>query len=100
RQSSSAFVKRHVKVTPNDTKNDPLAARQAPANKRGNFNMLIDKLSCEEKPNLQGIFMLQPSDVNRILTLHSLGWGAKRISRELGISRTTIKKYLCLGSWR
>jgi len=62
--------------------------------------MLIDKLSCEEKPNLQGIFMLQPSDVNRILTLHSLGWGAKRISRELGISRTTIKKYLCLGSWR
>src|SRR5690606_8360775 len=29
-----------------------------------------------------------------------LGWGAKRISRELGISRTTIKKYLCLGSWR
>lgn len=62
--------------------------------------MQIDIISPEELFNLQGNFMLQPSDVNKILTLHSFGWGSKRISKELGISRGTVKKYLRKGEWQ
>jgi DNA-binding NarL/FixJ family response regulator len=35
--------------------------------------------------------MLEPEEVSAILRLNELGWGAKRISRELGISRNTAK---------
>jgi len=33
--------------------------------------------------------MLEPEAVSAILRLSELGWGSKRISRELGISRNT-----------
>lgn len=43
--------------------------------------------------------MLAPDEVSAILRLHELGWGSKRIVRELGISRNTVKNYLAAGSW-
>ena len=38
--------------------------------------------------------MLAPQEVQRMLALSALGWGAKRISRELGCSRNTVREYL------
>lgn len=35
-----------------------------------------------------------------MLALSALGWGAKRISRELGCSRNTVREYLRRGGWR
>ena len=43
--------------------------------------------------------MLEPEEVSAILRLKELGWGAKRISRELGISRNTAKDYIAAGGW-
>lgn len=44
--------------------------------------------------------MLAPQEVQRMLALSGLGWGAKRISRELGCSRNTVREYLRQGGWR
>ncbi|SDB58778.1 Integrase core domain-containing protein, partial [Desulfonatronum thiosulfatophilum] len=43
--------------------------------------------------------MQTPDDVSAMLRLHELGWGAKRIARELGISKNTVKHYLRQGGW-
>jgi transposase len=44
--------------------------------------------------------MLAPQEVQRMLALSALGWGTKRISRELGCSRNTVREYLRQGGWR
>jgi len=44
--------------------------------------------------------MLAPQEVRRMLGLRALGWGAKRISAELGCSRNTVREYLRRGGWR
>lgn len=44
--------------------------------------------------------MQTPEDVQAMLKLASLGWGAKRISRELGCSRNTVRRYLRQGGWK
>lgn len=44
--------------------------------------------------------MLAPQEVQRMLALRALGWGAKRISGELGCSRNTVREYLRRGGWR
>ncbi|MGY4625313.1 DNA-binding NarL/FixJ family response regulator [Bradyrhizobium sp. USDA 4486] len=41
--------------------------------------------------------MLEPDEVSAILRLNELGWGSKRIARELGISRNTVKDYVAAG---
>lgn len=38
-------------------------------------------------------------DVAVILKLHEQGWGTKRISKELSISRNTVKKYIRQSEW-
>jgi transposase len=43
--------------------------------------------------------MLEPEEVSAVLRLNELGWGAKRIARELGISRNTAKDYIAAGGW-
>ena len=43
--------------------------------------------------------MLEPQEVSAILRLNALGWGAKRISRALRISRNTVKSYIATGGW-
>jgi transposase len=44
--------------------------------------------------------MLAPQEVQRMLALSALGWGSKRISRELGCSRNTVRECLRRGGWR
>lgn len=40
-----------------------------------------------------------PDDVTHILRLHQLGWSAKRIAREIGCAKNTVKRYLAPGGW-
>jgi len=44
--------------------------------------------------------MLAPQEVQRMLALQALGWGAKRISGEIGCSRNTVREYLRSGGWK
>ena len=44
--------------------------------------------------------MVEPEAVAALLRLKALGWGAKRIARELGISRGTVKRYIEAGGWQ
>jgi DNA-binding NarL/FixJ family response regulator len=41
--------------------------------------------------------MHTPEEVSAILELHRLGWGSKRIARELKIDKSTLKRYLRAG---
>lgn len=43
--------------------------------------------------------MLEPEEVGRMLALHGLGWGTKRIARELGVARNTVKRYVRAGGY-
>lgn len=43
--------------------------------------------------------MVEPEAVTTLLRLRALGWGSKRIARELGISRGTVKRYIEAGGW-
>jgi transposase len=43
--------------------------------------------------------MLAPEDVSAMLRLRELGWGTRRIGRELGVSRNTVKGYIEAGGW-
>lgn len=50
---------------------------------------------------IEGNSIIQaPEDVTTMLTLASKGWGAKRIARELGCSKNTVKRYLRQGGWK
>jgi transposase len=44
--------------------------------------------------------MVEPEAVTTLLRLRALGWGSKRIARELGISRGTVKRYVEAGGWQ
>lgn len=44
--------------------------------------------------------MRTPDEVTAILELQRRGWGAKRIARELRVSKNTVKRYLQAGGWR
>lgn len=44
--------------------------------------------------------MLEPDEVTAMLRLRKLGWGSKRLAREFGCSRTTVKRYLGSGRWQ
>ena len=43
---------------------------------------------------MQGEDMLQADEVVAMLRLHELGWGAKRLSKEFGCARNTVRRYL------
>jgi transposase len=45
----------------------------------------------------QGEEMLQPDEVTAMVRLHGLGWGAKRLAREFGCARNTVRRYLRQG---
>ena len=47
-----------------------------------------------------GQTMLSPEEVRRMQALSALGWGAKRICKEIGCSRNTVRQYLRHGGWR
>ena len=44
--------------------------------------------------------MVEPEAVAALLRLKGLGWGSKRIARELGLSRGTVKRYVEAGGWQ
>jgi len=44
--------------------------------------------------------MVEPEAVSAMLRLKELGWGSKRIARELGVSRGTVRRYLEAGGWQ
>ena len=44
--------------------------------------------------------MLVPEDVATIVRLSELGWGTRRIATELGVSRTTVKRWLREQRWK
>ena len=37
--------------------------------------------------------ILEVSMIDKIIALRALGWGIRKISRELGVHRDTVKKY-------
>ncbi|NKF30849.1 IS21 family transposase, partial [Pseudomonas sp. BGM005] len=43
---------------------------------------------------MQGEDMLEADEVVAMLRLHELGWGAKRLSKEFGCARNTVRRYL------
>ncbi len=38
-------------------------------------------------------------DVGIMVRLHAQGWGSRRIARELGVSRNTVKRYVRAGGY-
>lgn len=38
--------------------------------------------------------LLKPAKIQSILSLHAQGWPARRIARELGVDRETVRKYV------
>lgn len=44
--------------------------------------------------------MLEPDEVTAMVRLRKLGWGSKRLAREFGCSRNTVKRYLGAGGWQ
>lgn len=42
--------------------------------------------------------MVDPEIVKHLRALHALGWGSKRIARELGIARNSVRRYLREGA--
>jgi transposase len=48
----------------------------------------------------QGAEMLESEAVREIFTLRRLGWGTKRIARELGLARNTVRDWLRSGANR
>ncbi len=48
----------------------------------------------------RGEVVQTPEAVAAMRRLHELGWGTRRIARELGCSRTTVQHHLTQGEWR
>ena len=46
---------------------------------------------------MRGNEMLQAEEVAAMLRLHGLGWGAKRLAKEFGCARNTVRRYLRQG---
>ena len=40
------------------------------------------------------VAMVDPEVVVRMRVLAGMGWGSKRISREVGVARNTVRRYL------
>jgi hypothetical protein len=50
--------------------------------------------------NLRRDQMQTPEDVAVMQRLRALGWGVKRIARELEVSKNTVRRHLDAGGWR
>lgn len=44
--------------------------------------------------------MKTPDDIAAMRRLHALGWGVRRIAKELGVSPNTVRRHLRTGEWR
>lgn len=45
-------------------------------------------------PPVQEVLMVEPEVVRRMWQLREMRWGAKRIAKELGVARNTVRRYL------
>src|SRR5260370_27993627 len=54
----------------------------------------MDVTGVHLRPPQEDIRMLEPEVVDRIRALSGQGLGSKRIARQLGISRNTVRRYL------
>lgn len=61
------------------------------------MNRIQDHAPWERRP--RGEAMMNSEEVEAMLHLHALGWGLKRIAREFGCSRNTVRRYLAVGGW-
>ena len=43
--------------------------------------------------------MMKSDEVEAMLHLHALGWGMKRIAREFGCSKNTVRRYVAADGW-
>ena len=57
----------------------------------------VQPLSRGELPRREG--MQTPDEVAAMLRLKGLGWGIKRIAKELGCSHMTVRHYVAQGGW-
>lgn len=44
--------------------------------------------------------MQEPETIQQMLALHELGWGTRRIAKELEVARNTVKRYLATGGYQ
>ena len=59
-------------------------------------------LEMVEHPRLERLrsgMMRMPDEVAAMLQLHRLGWGLRRIAREVGCSPMTVRRYLAADGW-
>ncbi len=63
----------------------------------------MSELKSEHAPqieDLRRVEMRTPDEVQAMVRLRALGWGAKRIAAELGCSRNTVRRWLRKGGWQ
>ena len=58
-----------------------------------------DVLALRHDKGLRRDSMQAPEDVAVMQRLRALGWGFKRIARELGVSKNTVRRHLRAGRW-
>src|SRR3712207_9438521 len=58
---------------------------------------IVDSAHPTLSRTVRGDEMLQAEEVAAMLRLHGLGWGAKRLAREFGCARNTVRRYLRQG---
>jgi hypothetical protein len=56
------------------------------------------KPHCDREDD-RGEVMKEPDEVAAMLRLKELGWGVRRIARELGCSHMTVRRYIAAGGW-
>ncbi len=61
----------------------------------------MSEISMKSPPEIDGRRqrMRTPDEVVAILRLHDEGWGTRKIAREVGCDRETVKRYLASGRW-
>ena len=57
------------------------------------------KPHCDREDD-RGEVMKEPDEVAAMLRLKELGWGVRRIARELGCSHMTVRRYVAAGGGR
>lgn len=59
----------------------------------------IEKKPHSDREDDRGEVMKEPDEVAVMLRLKELGWGVRRIARELGCSHMTVRRYIAAGGW-
>jgi len=60
---------------------------------------MLDVMECPRLEQPRSAMMRMPDEVAAMLHLHRLGWGLRRIAREVGCSPMTVQRYLSAEGW-